>query len=107
VTETHKHMVTSLHSFQSNHSVTTRALWMRTFSSYWGVAKIITLSMSHSCVEAHAFNILCIAHLLKCFHYFGSYLWLVAVGYRLGMECYAMPKTKTSTKTYTEYLLKM
>jgi hypothetical protein len=27
-------------------------------------------------MEAPAFNILCIPHLLKCFYYFGSYLYV-------------------------------
>ena len=32
--------------------------------------------MCHTCVEAPAFNILCIPYLIKCFHYFGSYLYI-------------------------------
>ena len=85
----------TLFSCSSNYSVTTRALWMGALSSYGAIAMIakimacptflyMTLSMMVivlltqgvvTCV-APAFNILCVPHLLKWFHYFGSYLYM-------------------------------
>ena len=73
---------------------------MGTLSSYGGIAMVaknnglpsiffITLGMmgcyllnelrNQTFVEAPAFNILCIPHLVKCFLYFGSYMYIRTV----------------------------
>ena len=88
-------------SCSSNHSVTTGALWMGALASYMGIAMVdkimgnwacpaflymilkmmgCELLRNHICVEAPAFKILCIPHLLECFLYFGNYLYVLSVG---------------------------